>query len=288
MNASPRTTIVSAADAGYARSLCQLLRSLARHAPDCDIAVFDLGMTPAQRRAAGRMFPRAAFVDFDFAAAPPHVRALHTCGWKPAAIERVAEQRRGIVLWLDAACIVHQRLEPVSAAIARDGILSLAGQSPAERWCHPATFAAMHCPPEDRVKRCRAGGVLGFDASRADVRSLVTQWREYAFEPWCIDPPGASRANHRYDQAILTNLLHRAEREGWLVLQEDAIDISAVDPVRWVSTRNTVARWIPVAADPLVRAWYRVAKSIDRVALRVKARSRAASYPPASVRTARR
>jgi hypothetical protein len=39
--------------------------------------------------------------------------------------------------------------------------------------------------------------------------------------------------------------------------------------VRWVSTRNKVATWIPLAADPLVRAFHATYKQLDRVLLRL-------------------
>lgn len=171
------------------------------------------------------------------------------------------------MLWLDAASLVHESLDAVFDAIARDGILTLAGQSPARRWCHPRTFEIMHVPDVDRHQRCRAGGVLGFDASRPAVRALVQRWCELALVADCIDPPGANRSNHRYDQAVLTNLLHAGVRDGSIVLRDDEIDISSTRPVRWVSTRNFVAEWIPSAADPLVRVWYAAVKSIDRLVL---------------------
>lgn len=252
------------------------------------MVVADLGMTAAQRRQLSSRFPRATVMPFDFSPYPAHVRALHSCAWKPAVIEQVLAERGGLVLWLDAGSIVHRSLNEAFATTARDGILSLAGRSAARRWCHPATFAAMNVCEDDRDQRCRAGGVLGFDASRQDVHRLVADWCRWAFDRDCIEPAGAARANHRYDQAILTNLLNAAARQGRFVLQDGEIDISSPDPVRWVSTRNSVPSWMPIAIDPLVRGWYAVVKTIDRAVLRAKERSRAGSYPPASVRTARR
>jgi len=220
------------------------------------------------RRATARH--HAEVIAFPFDSHPTHLRTLATCAWKPIAIDHVLSTRGGLVLWLDAASVIHESLDGVFDTIARDGILTLAGQSPARRWCHPRTFEIMRVPDADRDQRCRAGGVLGFDASRADVRALVQRWRELALIADCIDPPGASRANHRYDQAVLTNLLNAAARGDGLTLQDDEIDISSTRPVRWVSTRNFVAPWIPSAADPLVRGWFATVKSIDRIALRIR------------------
>lgn len=177
-------------------------------------------------------------------------------------------ERGGLVLWLDAATIVQASLEPIFARIAREGVLALAGQSPISRWCHPATLRFMRVPEDDAAKRCRSAGVLGFDAGSRMVRALVADWRALALVEGCIDPPGESRANHRYDQAILSNLLCALEREHGLRLADDEIDISSVAPVGWVSTRNKVAPWMPLALDPFVRACYALYKQADRVVLK--------------------
>jgi hypothetical protein len=123
---------------------------------------------------------------------------------------------------------------------------------------------------EDAGKRCRTAGVLGFDARRPAVRALVAGWRSCALVVACIDPPGASRANHRYDQAILSNLLYAAEREAGLLLSDEEIDISSVAPVPWISTRNKVAPWVPLAFDPIVRAYHAAYKRVDRIVLRMR------------------
>ena len=176
------------------------------------------------------------------------------------------------MLWLDSATIVRQGLDPIFSRIARDGLFTLAGQSPIRRWCHAATLRYMRVPEEDAAKRCRTAGVLGFDAGRSAIRALVAGWRACALVEACIDPPGASRANHRYDQAILSNLLYAFERDGGIVLSNDEIDISSLAPVPWVSTRNTVAPWVPLALDPIVRAYYTAYKRADRVVLRARRR----------------
>jgi len=82
----------------------------------------------------------------------------------------------------------------------------------------------------------------------------------------------------QFDQALLTALLYRARREHGLQIGSEEIDISSTSPVRWVSTRNKVAPWVPQACDALVRAYYAVSKRADRAALRLKGRRPAASY----------
>ena len=247
-----------------------MLLSAERHARHCTIVVFDLGLSQTDRYVLSRRFPLARVQRFDFRAYPAHVARVDTCAWKPVVIDETIRRRGESVLWLDAATIIHGPLEEAFAAIARDGVLTLVGRSPVVRWCHPRTLDLMNVPEEDRQKSCRIGGVVGFDGDNAIVRSLVASWRDAALNPGILDPPGAHRGNHRWDQALLTNLLYAFEREHGLVLQDDEVDISSIHPVRWVSTRNVVPTWIPLTADPLVRAFYATYKHVDRMLLRVR------------------
>jgi hypothetical protein len=272
VSAAAARTIVSAADHAYFRTLCQLLLSATRcGAPaSCDVIVVDLGLTTGDLARLRARFPWCQVEPFDFGAQPPHVRRLATCAWKPIAIAGVLSRRGGLVLWLDSGTMLHAPIGPVFDRIARDGLLTLVGQSPIRRWCHPETLRVMAVPDEDAGKRCRSGGVLGFDGGNRSVCDLLERWRHFSLMPDCIDPPGARRDNHRYDQAILSNLLYAFERSHGTVLSDDEIDISSVAPVRWLSTRNTVATWVPLALDPVVRAVYVVHKRADRAALRMK------------------
>jgi hypothetical protein len=271
-----RATLVSAADHQYYRTLCQLLLSAERHGVHtrCDVVAFDLGLNDGDRAHLRRRFHWCALERFAFDDYPPHVARLEICAWKPIAIEDVCRKRGGLVMWLDSATLVRASLDEAFADIARDGIVALVGQSPLPRWCHEATLRFMHVDPVHMTRRCRSAGVLGFDSGRADVRALVARWRELSLIPECIDPPGASRANHRYDQSVLNNLLAQFDADrGWAdqTTAHGEVDISSVRPVTWVSTRNRVASWIPLACDPLVRAWYAIYKRADRAALAVRA-----------------
>jgi hypothetical protein len=102
------------------------------------------------------------------------------------------------------------------------------------------------------------------------VRALVDEWRDLALDPDLIAPPGLDRRTHRFDQALITALLYRAEREQGLAVGDEEIDISSWRPVRWISTRNKVAAWIPLGLDPLVRLYYAVVKRVDRLAIRMR------------------
>jgi len=266
------TSIVTASDSQYERTLWQMLRSAERHGLNNAhrFVAFDLGMTRRGRAAIERRFPWCALETFAFERYPAHVRRLVSCSWKPIAIREVMDREQSLLLWLDSATLFRGSLEPVFERVACEGLFTLVGQSPMTVWCHPLTLAWMHVPPRDFDKRCRFGGAVGFNGNSATARELLQRWCECALIEACIDPPGASRANHRYDQAVLTALLYAFEREGRLTLRNEEVDISSCDPVRWFSTRNKVAPWLPVSCDGLSRGYHATYKAVDRLVLRMR------------------
>jgi hypothetical protein len=274
--------IVTAADHRFARTLQQMLASAERCGLPAAhrISVVDLGMRERDCERIARQFPWCQIDRFDFTAGPPHLRELTNFAWKPFLIFdlllRVAEP----ILWFDSATLFHRSIDAMITGVSRDGIFSLAGQSSLAECCDPRTLAKLQPAPADLIEPYRAGGVLGFDPARPLVREIVRHWRDFAADPDCIAPSGADR-HHKFDQALLTAVLCRARREHGLRLGTDEIDISSRSPVRWVSTRNKVAPWVPPACDALVRAYYAIWKRADRMALRLRGRRPAASYPRA-------
>lgn len=242
----------------------------------CETVVVDLGLSARDRNHLARRFPWCRREPFAFERHPPHARRLAICAWKAIAIDDALRRSGGPLLWLDSATVIHEPLDAVFDRIERDAVLTLAGQSPIRRWCHEATLHGMGAIAEDAAQRCRSAGVLGFDARRPPIRDLVAEWRRWSLIQACIDPPGASRANHRYDQAILSVLLGAFERTHGIVLGDDEVDISSVRPIRWASTRQKVAPWMPLALDPAVRAYYAVWKRADRFVRRARRRALAA------------
>src|SRR5262245_9576570 len=263
--------IVTATDHRFARTLLQMLASAERRQLPHDHAfwVFDLGMGAGDRTRIARRFPWCRVQGFDFDARPPHVRDLSNFAWKPCLLWDMVRRSDAPVLWFDSATLFHGNLDAMLDGIDRDGIFSLAGQTPLGECCDARTLSRLAPAAEDLRQPYRAGGVLGFDPRRPAVREVVRCWRDCALDPACIAPPDVDR-RHRFDQAILTALLCRAQREGDLHVGRDEIDISSTDPVDWVSTRNKVAAWLPMAADLPVRAYYAAWKRADRLGLRCR------------------
>jgi hypothetical protein len=91
----------------------------------------------------------------------------------------------------------------------------------------------------------------------------VHAWARACLDEAIAIPPGADHRGHRFDQSVLNALLYPlAAREG-IALTADEIDVSSAHPTPLYRTRNKVRSWVPVAADPLARAWYATYRAVD-------------------------
>lgn len=262
--------LVTAADARFWRCAWQFLHGLERlgdeRAAPC--IVYDLGLG-AERARLERRFPWVEFRPFDFAAHPPHVARRENFAWKPLLVAALLRERRGDVLWLDSATLLHERAATIHRRLRAQTVLTLAGQATVAQNCDARILAALDVPGPVRDARVRVGGVAGFCASSPLAQAIAAEWRDLALRPEIAEPsPGGSR--HTYDQALLSIILHRRALAGELELSREEIDISSPAPARWLTSRNRVDPRVPPWADPLVRAGFRVAKTADQLAWRLR------------------
>lgn len=262
--------LVTGASSAFFRSLQQLLLSLQRWGYGRCV-VYDLGLDPRQRR---ELRARFGWTELrSLPDGPPHLRELGNYAWKPTVIEQVLSQGQEPIFWLDSACVVVGRLDPVEEHLARHGLwVPRAGRGPLREMTHPATLDALQVEPEIQNARFRAGGVAAF---APEMLPLVGQWRELAYRPDILAPPGSHRGNHRFDQTLLTVLIARAG----LAASEDEIDISSAGPVPFLRTRNKVSNRLPLALDPLVRGYFWLRRALDVAHWRLLQRS-LSGHPP--------
>lgn len=257
-------TVVTGADEAYAGCLARLLANLhargwvSRHR----IVVFDLGLTSRTRERLERTHAWATFRTFDFGACPEHVALTRrTYAWKPLALAYVAEEGPGPVLWLDSACRVHGDAEAVEAALRREGVYALRGQTPLRRRCAPHVAAALGAEEPLLDMPEFAAGVIAFDPGREAIRRLLRTWRDWALEPAYAAPLSET---HKPEQALLSLLLLRGIAAGEFRVECGEVDISSARPVRWVSTRLKVPPGEPGWLGALRQAAYGPVKTVDR------------------------
>jgi hypothetical protein len=251
--------VVSGADERFHRSLLQLLQSLKRHGyRRC--RVYDLGFRSDQRQLLSRRFPWVEVRDW-VNPGPPHLSDLGNYGWKPTLI--AAELRDEPLLWLDSACVVTGSLQRVQDELQRWGWwVPWAGRGPVREMTYPAVSEALQLPPEFLGGRFRAGGVCAFLPT---ARSLVEDWRNLAWREEVLAPAGSHRGNHRFDQVLLSFLLHGQPGT------DDEIDISSPRPVPFLRTRNKLRSDWPLWADPLSRAYFALRRWLDVTAWKFRA-----------------
>jgi hypothetical protein len=278
-----RLTIVTAADRRYFRCLLQLLRSIGRNVPPADVrtVVYDLGFEAAQRTLLIRRFPAIDVRSFDFSRFPAFVRirarAVNTNAWKPQAIAAVTAENDGVVLWLDSATVLTRYPESIVRFAERSGVYAaFGGRGTIGELTHPSALRALGADATIARLRQRGSGVLGFDARQERVRRLVCDWAAACLDPGIIDPPGATLANHRYDQSALNLLLARHPE---LEMTSDELDISSSRPVGVLRTRNKLSNAVPLWMDRPARAWFAARRAIDVAIWRIRDRRRAARLP---------
>lgn len=269
--------MVSAASSEYFRCLVQLAMSVERTQPHgaLRLVAYDLGFSPSQRAYFEKRFAAWELRTFDFDRHPPHLsirdRLVNTNAWKPVILREVFAESEAPLLWLDSATVVLESLAPVFAHVARTGIYTpFGGASSLQALTHPATLEALGVPPGVARQRQRASGVFGADPRSAAARELVNAWAQACLDPNVAIPPGADHRAHRFDQSVLNALLYPLAARENIALTFDEIDVSSARPTSLYRTRNKVGEWVPVAADPIVRAWFAAYRAIDVALLRLK------------------
>lgn len=269
---STQPLILTAADHRFARTLAQFLLSAERHGEHqrCRWIVYDLGLLDADRALLRKRFDWAEWRRFAFEDHPPHLAlSSGSYAWKPVLIREAAAGHLGPVFWFDSGTVLKQPLDAALAGLGKQGFWGLRSQTPLALKCDPRVLEALSVPLEVRHIREYAAGAVGFDLSTPLGRQLVEEWGRHALIADHIVPEGYSEF-HKHDQALLNCLLATAAFENRFEPTHEEIDISSASPSSAVATRNYVQPYIPLWADPLVRARRHLLKLVDRVYHRLR------------------
>ncbi len=230
----------------------------------------DLGLSATTRARLAAEFPWCQWVEFEFSAHPPHVAQLENYAWKPLLIDQVFQAGESDVLWLDSASLIHGSLEPVRVQLASSGFYTLCNQATIRECTDARVLATLDVAPAAQDAAMLAGGVVGFSRTSAVAQAALGEWKKFALRPEAVAPPPPRHRRHRFDQSLLSIILQRRALAGELQLTPQAIDVSAANPVRWVSSRNKIPASFPTWLDPLARAGYRARKAADRQVIRFR------------------
>jgi hypothetical protein len=129
--------------------------------------------------------------------------------WKPIIIQEVMNELKDDFIWLDAGCLIHNRLNRIRQEIKLFGFYSPISSGTISTWTHKTTQNILGVTENIRNKYNVSGGIVGVNNKIVTIRKLIDRWVKYALTKECIVPKGSSRKNHRQDQAILSVLLHQ-------------------------------------------------------------------------------
>jgi hypothetical protein len=264
--------IVTAADHRFARTLAQFLLSAERQGEHrrCRWAIYDLGLSDADRTRLRERFGWADIRSIRLADYPPHVAvASGSYAWKPIIIRDAARDLEAPLFWFDSGTILRAPLDRALGSLASQGFWGLRSQMPLAQKCDPRVLDALEVSLEVRHVREYAAGAVGFDIATPLGRQLVDDWSRHALIADHIVPAGYA-SFHKHDQALLNCLLAKAMFAGQLEPTLEEIDISSASPNTMLSTRNFVSGGMPLWSDPLHRLGGAAWKAGDRLYHRIR------------------
>lgn len=226
---APDLTLLSAVSEPYFECLLTLLASWKRHEPRSRKIVYDLGLTPGQKRQLKERFPDVALESFEFQSYPDYFAMGKDKGqyaWKPVIIYRTLVKYQGLLIWCDAANALLAPLDGIRRILQSEGIYSPRSMGTVAEWTHPGTCRYMHVPDDFFPLGNRNAALVGFNANIAFALNLAREWHDLAQIKDCIAPDGSSRSNHRQDQTVLTILYYRAQKQHGFVPHSRPLDMT--------------------------------------------------------------
>lgn len=256
--------LLTAADQKFFKPLFNLIQSYYRskNHKSCNFLLYDLGLDETSLKVLDNYIQEKnlplIIERLNFNSYPLHIRPeAGSYAWKPIIIQKVLNETKANVLWMDSANLIRTELEGIWEEITLKGLyLPLSGTGTIAEWTHPGTFQFFD-QFTSYNSRNRCGGLNGFNFNNSSSCHLVNEWVKYAMIKDCILPSGANRSNHRHDQSILSILVTLPEFQQ-LQLTNDEVNISSKKPIKTIIVRNKIPSWMPVWTLPIGRWYYTI------------------------------
>ena len=181
---------------------------------------YDLGISPKHKEFLVKKFPHVLLRTFDYSKYPSYFNIRVSAGqyaWKPVILEQIMDEileknseNPGYLVWCDAGNMVKGNLIHLVNVLQKSGVYTPESEGPIMRWTHVKTLQYFNINGNNPLLRrtMRAGGYVGFDLSREEVRGFIRYFSTCAQTEQCIAPSGSSRGNHRQDQSVLSILYY--------------------------------------------------------------------------------
>lgn len=215
-------TIVSGASQNHYNTIINFIKSFIFYYHNIDnvsLVIYDLGINQDDWEKVRYMFRdenNIIWKKFDYLLYPSYLNININAGeyaWKPVILYDTCEEFKGIVIWMDSGNLILKRLDKFFNHISKNYIYSGESSGDIKKWTHELTLQYMNCDPSNYNLTNRNGACIGVNYEIDWVRTFVSEWKNLALTKECIAPHGSSRQNHRQDQAILTVLYYKYQKE---------------------------------------------------------------------------
>lgn len=206
--------LVTGSSSSHFKSLHQFLESIHIFEPNTKTVVYDLGLKDIERDTLLSDFKNIDLRKFDFEKYPDHVNIHVNDGeyaWKPIIIDTVLNEFKCSICWLDAGNVLIEKLETLRKLIEYFGFYSPYSKGIIKDWTHQNSLK--HLQVDNNTELLQQtnlnGACISADYNNLTIRKIITEWKDCALDKNCIAPKGATKKNHRYDQAILSTLIYK-------------------------------------------------------------------------------
>lgn len=203
-------TIATAWSSNHHRCGNNLLWSIAEREPRARVIIYDIVLTDEERDFLPAYVKHGELRRFDFSKYPAHFKLSENSGrmaFRPVIVHEASKEFGGIILWLDAGCILTGSLKLLMLAVKKYGIISPSVPSKLKLALHPSTHEALKVSGDRMEKPMRDAGISCFDTSQPKVMQFIEHWRDVALNPALTAPEGSVKRTHRQDAVFAALLL---------------------------------------------------------------------------------
>jgi len=216
---------VTASDHSHQKSLMQLIKSINQSRPISRILVFDLGLDREFQEAIS-ILPNVTLRKFDFSSYPSWLDLKDNSGsyaWKSQCVRTALEDLKSegskeeLLTWVDAGCVISGRILPFEYLAKAYGVFTNLARGTIGDYTFPTSLKILEGKIQKKFdvrelsRRQVSAALISFDITRSEVIELILTWSELSLDKQIIGPVGATKLNHRFDQAILSILLYEGQ-----------------------------------------------------------------------------
>ena len=207
-------TILTGASSNHFVAVQNLLFTISQFEPAAKVIFYDLGLQQSESDWLSGDTPPFYLKDFqvrkfDFTKYPPHFNIAVNGGrmaFRPTILNEAATEFGGMLLWLDAGCLLRRPLVELKFELTKIG----AHCPPTQGSIGDHLFSSardMLATPTIQTKQMMDAATCGFNCNVPSVKNLLVQWARTALNPTLTAPEGSVKRTHRQD-AVFSALLY--------------------------------------------------------------------------------